>query len=176
MVGACRRGGSICNRVDRGDLESGHRLRPCFGWLPTLLRDDPREAPQGDGIGEISERRQPNNIRAGLRGHAASPKSRRAIPLAPAASRVRQFDVRPFCSGKHLTRSTVRQFTGTVCVPDSCRALRRLDLGRERVEHRVDCGHLESDDWSCDRISQSSPAPVAIRISLPHRHRARRSL
>jgi hypothetical protein len=48
--------------VDRGDLESDDGLRPCLSWLRQLLCPDPVEAAEGDGGGEISERRAEDRL------------------------------------------------------------------------------------------------------------------
>jgi len=48
--GVDRGGGPVGDRMDRGDLEPCHGVRPGVGGLRSLLRNDIGEAPKSDGI------------------------------------------------------------------------------------------------------------------------------
>ena len=86
-------GGRQRHRVDGGDLEPHDWMRPGVAWMRSLLCPDPRQAPEGNGRSQVSDRREPQDFGARIRSKDSPGLVGSALSLASAAVSLYQFDV-----------------------------------------------------------------------------------
>lgn len=66
--------------MDRGDMESGDRLRQGLSGLRALLCNDARQAVESNGLNQVPKRWKPNNFRSWFRRNGPSQSAGRASP------------------------------------------------------------------------------------------------